>query len=58
MRMALSEKRYPVFNGHPVEVVLSFEMPDHDWYRLSKSHLWRILESYIFRHEIKGKYKG
>lgn len=56
--MALSEKRYPVFNGHPVEVVLSFEMPDHDWYRLSKSHLWRILESYIFRHEIKGKYKG
>ena len=51
--MELSEKRCPVFNGHPVEVVLSFEMPDRDWYRLSRSRLWRLLESYIFRHETK-----
>lgn len=39
------EKRY--INQEDSQVVVSFELPGHDWYELSESPAWKEVESHF-----------
>lgn len=51
--MEISTKRWPIFKDSPTEVTISFEMPEQDWFKLQHLVLWRVLQEYIAKYEIR-----